>query len=64
MTELRGLCALLFLCAACDDHKSAAQRDAGPAEPSPNASILPAPLASGIETAGAGKADQADAGHH
>src|SRR5450432_862556 len=64
MAELRSLSALLFLCAACDDHKNAAQRDAGPAEPSPNASILPAPLASGIETAGAGKADQADAGHH
>src|SRR5450432_258905 len=61
MTELPKLCALLLLCAGCDDHKSAAQRDAGPTEPSPNASILPAPLASGIETAGAGKADDAGA---
>ncbi len=64
MTELRSLCTLLLLCAACDDHKSAAQHDAGPTEPSPNASILPAPLASGLETAGAGKADEADAGRH
>jgi hypothetical protein len=63
MTALRGVCVLLVLCAACDDHKSVAQHDAGPTEPSPNASILPAPLASGIETTGASKADEADAGH-
>jgi hypothetical protein len=62
MPALRSLCALLALCAACDDHKSVAQHDAGPTEPSPNASILPAPLASGIETTGAGKADETDAG--
>ncbi|HEX3853912.1 MAG TPA: hypothetical protein VHW01_23270, partial [Polyangiaceae bacterium] len=64
MSKLRRLAALLVLCAACDDHKSTSQRDAGPTEPSPNASILPAPLASGIETTGAGKADEADAGRH
>lgn len=64
MTKLRIVCACVVLCAGCDDHKSTAQRDAGPTEPSPNASILPAPLASGIETAGAGKADDADAGRH
>ncbi len=64
MTARRIVCALVVLCAGCDDHKSTAQRDAGPNEPSPNASILPAPLASGIETAGAGKADDADAGRH
>jgi hypothetical protein len=64
MSKLRNLGALLMLCAACDDHKSTAQRDAGPTEPSPNASILPAPLASGIETTAAGKADDTDAGRH
>jgi hypothetical protein len=64
MIELRIVCALLVLCASCDDHKSTAQRNAGPTEPSPNASILPAPLASGIETTGAGKPDEADAGRH
>ena len=44
-------------------------RDAGPTEPSPNASILPAPLASGSEVPGGSKkgnldeAERRDAGH-
>ncbi len=54
----------LALCIACDDHKSVGPRDAGLTEPSPNASILPAPLASGLESTGAGKGGEADAGHH
>jgi len=49
------------LSVSCDDHKTSAARDAGLSEPSPNASILPAPLASGIESAG--KADDNDASH-
>jgi hypothetical protein len=55
--------AALLCCSACDDHKSNGQHDAGSSEPSPNASILPAPLASGLETAGTSKAEEADAGH-
>ena len=67
-----GLFALLssgLLCASCDDHKSASGRYVGPTEPSPNASILPAPLASGTEVPGSGKkagseeAEHRDAGH-
>ena len=55
-------------CASCDDHKSASGRDAGLTEPSPNASILPAPLASGIEAPSNGKSagsepERRDAGH-
>jgi hypothetical protein len=57
-----------LLCAACDDRKASAGRDAGLSEPSPNASILPAPLASNLETPGMGKstadeAERRDAGH-
>jgi hypothetical protein len=57
------LCLMLVLCAGCEDRKTAAQKDAGPTEPSPNASILPAPLASGIEPSNATAADESDAGH-
>src|SRR5882724_3976791 len=64
MRRSLGLCALLMLGVGCNDRKTAAQRDAGPTEPSPNASILPAPLASGIEPTIVGKADEADASHH
>jgi hypothetical protein len=51
---------------ACDDHKQAGSKDAGLTEPSPNASILPAPLAS--EVPGGAKAngeenEHRDAGH-
>src|SRR6187431_1371424 len=51
---------------ACDDHKGSGGRDAGVTEPSPNASILPAPLAS--EVPGGAKAngedpETRDAGH-
>ena len=55
---------LVLAAAACDDHKSGAPRDAGLTEPSPNASILPAPLASGLETTATGKTQAEDAGHH
>lgn len=48
---------------ACDDHKAVSTHDAGLTEPSPNASILPAPLASGVEVPGAGKANGEDAEH-
>ncbi len=56
--------ASLTLCAACDDRKPTLGRDAGSNEPSPNASILPAPLASGIEAPASGKASPEDAEHH
>jgi len=51
---------------ACDDHKASGGKDAGVTEPSPNASILPAPLAS--EVPGGAKAngedpETRDAGH-
>ena len=51
---------------ACDDRKGSGSKDAGLTEPSPNASILPAPLAS--EVPGGAKAngegpEQRDAGH-
>ncbi|MEO6600186.1 MAG: hypothetical protein ABIQ16_09965, partial [Polyangiaceae bacterium] len=55
-------------CAACDEHKASVGRAAAPSEPSPNASILPAPLASNLETPGNGKSspeetERRDAGH-
>ncbi len=49
--------------AACDDRRTSAAHDAGPTEPSPNASILPAPLASNLEVSGAGKATPEEAEH-
>ena len=55
-------CAVFSLGVGCDDRKSSA-RNPGLTEPSPNASILPAPLATGIETNGAAQADEEDAGH-
>lgn len=58
--------ALTWFASACDDHKQSGAKDAGPTEPSPNASILPAPLAS--EVPGGAKAngeenEHRDAGH-
>src|SRR3954467_5215383 len=54
--------------AACEDRKTSVIHDAGPTEPSPNASILPAPLASNVEAPCAGKLspdelERRDAGH-
>ena len=60
----RGLASLLtlgVLLSACDDHKQTGGKDAGPTEPSPNASILPAPLAS--EVPGGAKANGEDSEH-
>jgi hypothetical protein len=60
----RVLGSLLTLCvaaSACDDHKQSSGKDAGPTEPSPNASILPAPLAS--EVPGGAKANGEDSEH-
>jgi hypothetical protein len=51
-------CVLVLGLVGCEN-KSAALPDAGPTEPSPNASILPAPLATGIEQAHAGPRDAA-----
>jgi len=53
---------------ACEDHKVSVGKDAGLTEPSPNASILPAPLASGNETPTGAKTSaedgaSRDAGH-
>ncbi|HYP98339.1 MAG TPA: hypothetical protein VER96_06675 [Polyangiaceae bacterium] len=65
----RRICCVLALgvaVSACDDHKQSSSKDAGLTEPSPNASILPAPLAS--EVPGGAKAngeesEHRDAGH-
>src|SRR3954447_20042581 len=60
----RGLASVLtlgVLLSACDDHKQTGGKDAGPTEPSPNASILPAPLAS--EVPGGAKANGEDSEH-
>jgi hypothetical protein len=46
---------------ACDEHKPSNGKDAGLTEPSPNASILPAPLAS--EVPGGAKANGEDSQH-
>ncbi len=54
----------LVLCAGCDDHKPTLGHDAGSNEPSPNASILPAPLASGIEAPASAKTSGEDTEHH
>jgi len=45
----------LALGTGCEEHRSPSTRDAGLTEPSPNASILPAPLASGADPPGIGK---------
>ncbi|HET7538766.1 MAG TPA: hypothetical protein VFK05_02810 [Polyangiaceae bacterium] len=55
-----GLCFALVV-GACDDHKQSGGKDAGLTEPSPNASILPAPLAS--EVPGGAKANGEDGEH-
>jgi hypothetical protein len=55
VTLLR-LAPLFLAVAACDGRPSSAP-DAGPTEPSPNASILPAPLATGLEQAPSGPRD-------
>ena len=44
---------------ACDEHKTQSARDAGLTEPSPNASILPAPLASVADPPTIGKPEDA-----
>ena len=53
----------LLLSAGCDDHKINAAHDAGPSEPSPNASILPAPLASNLDAPSGGKSSPDEAEH-
>ena len=62
----RGLLAASLVVSACEDRKAPSGKDAGLTEPSPNASILPAPLAS--EVPGGAKAngeesEHRDAGH-
>jgi hypothetical protein len=55
-----GACVLaLGWCVACEERKNPSTRDAGLTEPSPNASILPAPLASGADPPGVGKPEDA-----
>ncbi|HKO47883.1 MAG TPA: hypothetical protein VJV79_09175 [Polyangiaceae bacterium] len=58
--------AVSLLASACDEHKGGGSKDAGLTEPSPNASILPAPLASevpgGVKTNDEGT-ERRDAGH-
>jgi hypothetical protein len=49
----------LGACTACEEHKGPSARDAGLTEPSPNASILPAPLASIADPPGVGKLEDA-----
>lgn len=61
MLGLRHAVTASLLLWACEEHKNPALRGAGPIEPSPNASILPAPLASGIETPSVAKSED-DAG--
>lgn len=51
----------LSLTLGCEDRKAVVAHDAGPSEPSPNASILPAPLASTVESTTGAKLE--DAGH-
>ncbi|HEX6763949.1 MAG TPA: hypothetical protein VF103_00695 [Polyangiaceae bacterium] len=58
MTLLRGAFVLSVLALGCDN-RAATPADAGTTEPSPNASILPAPLATGLEQAQAGPRDAA-----
>ena len=53
---LRRPLALCLFALGCEN-RSAAPADAGPTEPSPNASILPAPLATGLEQSQAGPRD-------
>jgi hypothetical protein len=54
------VCACLCVAVgACDERKGPSARDAGLTEPSPNASILPAPLASLADTPGVGKPEDA-----
>jgi hypothetical protein len=57
-----GAALLLFCLAANGCESRAVSADAGPSEPSPNASILPAPLATGPEVARATDAGPSDAG--
>lgn len=55
------LLTLSVAASACEDRKPTVGKDAGPIEPSPNASILPAPLAS--EVPGGAKANGEDGEH-
>jgi hypothetical protein len=54
-----GVVCALALAVGCDEHKGPGTRDAGLTEPSPNASILPAPLASVADPPGVGKPEDA-----
>ncbi len=56
----RAWLAAALVCLGCETH--AAPPNAGPVEPSPNASILPAPLATGPEALQASDAGPSDAG--
>ena len=56
-----ALLAVGIATSACDDHKQINAKDAGLTEPSPNASILPAPLASDVP--GGAKANGEDGEH-
>jgi len=58
---LGSVVAVGLLLGACDDRKQGGVKDAGLTEPSPNASILPAPLAS--EVPGGAKANGEDSEH-
>jgi hypothetical protein len=57
----KSLLAICVALSACEDHKQTNGKDAGLTEPSPNASILPAPLAS--EVPGGAKANGEDSEH-
>jgi hypothetical protein len=59
--EIVALLLVGLVPSACDDHKQITSKDAGLTEPSPNASILPAPLAS--EVPGGAKANGEDSEH-
>jgi len=55
----RGRPLVLICCLVGCDNRTVPSTDAGPTEPSPNASILPAPLATGLEQAQVGPRDAA-----
>jgi hypothetical protein len=57
--SVRVVCLLALVSSACDEHKGSGAHDAGLTEPSPNASILPAPLASAADPPGVGKPEDA-----
>lgn len=59
VTASRVVYTALLAVSACDEHKNNPAHDAGVTEPSPNASILPAPLASVADPNGVGKPEDA-----